>query len=173
MESFYYSTLAQNSPGVSITALPFLNRKGGPINFLTGNAWAIPKGAKNADLACTWMKTITATSSWVAAAKVRFNAQKARNRPFTGVYTANTVADRRIYEDIYQKMGNPQFDNAVSLLVNMRRYGFTIPASPAGAEFQQAWMDAVNRVLSGSQTPKQALDQAQKEAQTAIDKAQK
>ena len=34
-------------------------------------------------------------------------------------------------------------------------------------------MDAVNRVLAGSQTPKQALDQAQKEAQTAIDKAKK
>jgi maltose-binding protein MalE len=34
-------------------------------------------------------------------------------------------------------------------------------------------MDAVNRVLAGSQTPKQALDQAQKEAQAAIDKAAK
>jgi multiple sugar transport system substrate-binding protein len=173
MESFYYSTLAQNSPNVSITGLPFLNRKGGAITFLTGNAWAIPKGAKNPDLACTWMKSITATSSWVAAAKKRFDAQKARNRPFTGVYTANTAADRKIYEDVYQKMGNPQFDNAVALLVNMRKYGFTIPASPAGGEFQQTWMDAVNRVLAGSQSPKQALDQAQKEAQTAIDKAQK
>jgi multiple sugar transport system substrate-binding protein len=173
MESFYYSTLAQNSPNVSITAAPFLNRKGGPIDYISGNAWAIPKGAKNADLACTWMKSITSTAAWVKAAKVRFDAQKARNRPFTGVYTANTVADRKIYEDVYQKMGNPQFDSAVSLLVNQRKYGFTIPASPAGAEFQQAWMDAVNRVLAGSQTPKQALDQAQKEAQAAINSAKK
>jgi multiple sugar transport system substrate-binding protein len=173
MESFYYSTLAQNSPQVSITAAPFLNRKGGVINYLSGSAWAIPKGAKNPDLACTWMKAMTATSSWVQAAKVRFDAQKQKNRPFTGVYTANTVADRKIYEDVYQKMGNPQFDGAVSLLVNVRKYGFVVPASPAGAEFQQAWMDAVNRVLAGSQTPKQALDQAQKEAQAAINKAAK
>ena len=173
MESFYYSTLAQNSPNVSITAMPFLNRKGGAIDYISGNAWAIPKGAKNPDLACTWMKTMTSTAAWVKAAKVRFDAQKLKNRPFTGIYTANVVADRKVYEDVYQKMGNPQFDNAVSLLVNQRKYGFTIPASPAGAEFQQAWMDAVNRVLAGSQTPKQALDQAQKEAQAAIDKAAK
>jgi multiple sugar transport system substrate-binding protein len=70
-------------------------------------------------------------------------------------------------------MGNPQFDNAVRLLVNIGKYGFVIPASPAGAEFDQAWRDAVNRVLAGSQTPKQALDQAQREAQAAITKAQK
>jgi len=34
-----------------------------------------------------------------------------------------------------------------------------------------AWVDAVNRVLNGQQTPRQALDQAQREAQAAIDKA--
>jgi multiple sugar transport system substrate-binding protein len=173
MESFYYSTLAQNSPNVSITARPFLNRKGGAITLITGNAWAIPKGARNYGLACTWMKTMTATASWVAAAKKRFDAQRARNRPFTGVYTANAQADVKIYQDIYQKMGNPQFDKAVDLLVAIGRHGFTIPASPAGAEFQQAWMDAVNRVLAGSQSPKRALDQAQREAQAAIRKAQK
>jgi multiple sugar transport system substrate-binding protein len=173
MESFYYNVLAQNSPNVSITAKPFLNRRGGAITLLTGNAWAIPKGSKNAGLACTWMKAMTATSSWVAAAKKRFDAQRARNRPFTGVYTANTQADVKIYQDIYQKMGNPQFDKAVDLLVAVSRYGFTIPASPAGGEFQQAWMDAVNRVLNGQQSPKAALNRAQREAQAAIRKAQK
>jgi len=173
MESFYYNTLAQNSPNVSITAKPFLTRKGGAITLLTGNAWAIPKGAKNPGLACTWMKSMTSTASWVSAAKNRFDAQKRRNRPFTGVYTANAVADVKIYQDIYQKMGNPQFDKAVDLLVAISKHGFTIPASPAGGEFQQAWMDAVNRVLAGSQSPKKALDQAQREAQAAINKASK
>jgi multiple sugar transport system substrate-binding protein len=173
MESFYFNVLAQNSPNVSITARPFLKRNGGAITFLTGNAWAIPKGAKNAGLACTWMKSMTATASWVAAAKARFDAQKRRNRPFTGVYTANRLADIKIYQDIYQKMGNPQFDNAVTLLVNVSKYGFTIPASPAGAEFQQAWMDGVQRVLDGKQSPRAALNQAQREAQKAIDKAKK
>lgn len=171
MEYWYYNVLAQNSPGVHITARPFLNRKGGAITWLTGNAWAIPKGAKNPGLACTWMKTMTATSSWTAAAKKRFDAQKSKNRPFTGVYTGNRAADLKIFQDIYQPMGNPNFDKAVDLLVAISKYGFVIPASPAGNEFQQAWTDAVNRVLAGQQSPRKALNQAQKEAQTAINKA--
>ena len=77
----------------------------------------------------------------------------------------------KLYEDIYQKVSNPDFDNAVSLLVRAPRYAFSIPLSPASAEFKQAWTDAVNRVLNGQQTPRQALDQAQREAQAAIDKA--
>ena len=49
--------------------------------------------------------------------------------------------------------------------------GIRAPASPASAEFQQAWQSAVNRVLERRQTPRQALNQAQREAQAAIDKA--
>jgi multiple sugar transport system substrate-binding protein len=173
MESFYYSTLAQNSPNVDITALPFTNRKGGALTFFSGNSWAIPKGAAHADLACQWMKTMTATDSWVKAAKVRFDAQRRRNRPFTGTFTANKVADLKIYQDIYQKMGNKDFDDAVDLLVAINRYGFERPASPAGAEIDQAAMDAVNRVLTGKQSPKKALQQAQREATKAIKNATK
>jgi multiple sugar transport system substrate-binding protein len=171
MENFYFNVLAQNSPQVNITAKAFTNRRGGAITWITGNGWAIPKGAKDPDLACKWMKAMTATNSWVKAAKERFDAQKRRNRPFTGVYTANTRADVKIYEDIYQKMGRADFDNAVQLLVNVQKYSFTIPASPASAEFQQAWQDAINRVLAGKQSPRAALRQAQREAQRAIDRA--
>jgi ABC-type glycerol-3-phosphate transport system substrate-binding protein len=46
----------------------------------------------------------------------------------------------------------------------------TASARPSGST-SVAWVDAVNRVLNGQQTPRQALDQAQREAQAAIDKA--
>lgn len=170
IESFYYNVLAQNSPQVNISALPFQNRKGGAITYFTGSGWAIPKGAKNPDLACKWMKAITNAPTWVSAAKVRFDAQRRKGAPFTGVYTANAVADVKIFQDIYQPMGKKSFDDAVKLLVYVGRYAFTVPPSPAGSEFQTAWMDAVNRVLAGQQSVKAALNQAQKEAQTAIDR---
>ena len=48
---------------------------------------------------------------------------------------------------------------------------YVIPANPAGAEFRQAWTDAVNRALNGEQEPQAALEQAQAEAQTALDEA--
>jgi multiple sugar transport system substrate-binding protein len=169
-ESFWYNVLAEGAP-VDITAKYFTNRKGGPITMISGNAWAIPRGARNQDLACKFMESMTSVAAWRAVGKSRFDLRRRQGRAFTGLYTANATADVRIYEDIYQPMGNKQFDDAVSLLVRAPRYAFSIPLSPASAQFRQAWVDAVNRVLEGRQTPRQALNQAQREAQKAIDDA--
>jgi multiple sugar transport system substrate-binding protein len=170
MESFYYNTLAEGNR-VNITAKYFTNRKGGPLSMLSGNAWAIPKGAKNPGLACKYIKALQSVDTWRKVAKERYDLRKRQGRAFTGLYTANTQADVKIYEDIYQPMGNKDFDDAVALLVRAPRYAFAVPLSPASTEFRQAWLDAINRVLEGRQTPRQALDQAQREAQDAIDKA--
>jgi multiple sugar transport system substrate-binding protein len=170
MEQWYYNVLASTSPQVHITALQFRNLKGQPINYETGSAWAIPKGAKNTAAACTWMKTMTSVSTWLAAAKNRASIRKSKNQPYTGISTGNALADQAIYKQTYTPI-NKYFDEAVKKVLDVQRFSFGIPASPASAEFKQAWNDAVNRVLGGQQTPKQALDQAQKEAQSAINKA--
>jgi multiple sugar transport system substrate-binding protein len=169
-ESFWYNVLAEGAP-VDITAKYFTNRRGGPITMLSGSGLAIPRGARNPDLACKFMKAMTSVNAWKTVAKNRFDLRKRQGRAFTGLYTANAFADVEIFEDIYQPMGNKQFDDAVTLLVRAPRYGFAIPLSPASAAFRQAWIDAVNRVLEGRQSPRQALDQAQREAQKAIDDA--
>jgi multiple sugar transport system substrate-binding protein len=149
MESFIYNTFSNNSPNADLVAKFFTNRKGGPITFFSGNAWVVPKGSKNVADACAYMKAVTSVDAWETAAKKRFDARKAAGQSFTGLYTANAVADTKVYQDIYQPFGHPQFDDAVKILV--------------------AYGDAVLRCLTGQQTPQQALDQAQKEAQAAID----
>jgi len=168
MEQWYYNVLASSSPNVKITALQFLNRKGQPINYETGSAWAIPKGAKHQQAACTWMKTMTSVSTWMAAAKNRAQLRKESKQPYTGILTGNSLADKAIYSQTYTSI-NKYFDQAVKKFVDLQRFSFNIPASPASAEFQQAWNDAITRVLAGQQSPKAALDQAQKDAQAAID----
>jgi multiple sugar transport system substrate-binding protein len=171
MESFIYNVFADNSPNIELESKYFTNRKGGPITMFSGNGWAIPRGAKDQDLACKFMKTMTSVEAWKTVAKARFDLRKRQNRAFTGLYTANAKADVKVYEDIYQPMGRKAFDDAVTILVRSPRYGFAIPLSPASIEVKQAYTDGINRVLNGQQSPKQALDQAQKEAQTAINKA--
>ena len=172
MEQWYYNVLAGSSPQVHITALQFRNLKGQPINYETGSAWAIPKGAKNTAAACTWMKAMTSTSTWMAAAKNRAAIRKAKNQPYTGISTGNSVADQQIYSQTYTSI-NKYFDEAVKKVLDVQRFSFGIPASPASAEFQAAWQNAVNRVLAGQQSPAAALNQAQKEAVAAIKKAKK
>src|SRR3954470_3208178 len=168
MESFIYNVFSNNSPDADLIAKYFTNRKGGPITMFSGNGWVVPKGSKNADAACDYMKAVTSQAAWMSAAKKRYDARKAAGSTFTGVYTANTVADKKTYEDIYQSFGHPQFDAAVKILVNAPKYGFELPPSPGGQQFVQAYIDAINRVLAGQQTPRAALNQAQREAQTAI-----
>ena len=77
------------------------------FTFESGSGWAIPKGAKNPALACTFIKTMTSTPTWVTAAKKRAAATKAERQAFTGLYTANAVADRKILSTVYVP-GSPQ-----------------------------------------------------------------
>ena len=155
---------------MKIVAIPFRNHLGNTINYETGSAWAIPKGAKHTAAACTWMKTMTSVPTWVAAAVNRANIRKASNQPYTGILTGNAIADKLVFKHTVGKI-NPYFDQSVKTYLNVQKYSFNIPASPASAEFQTAWMDGVNRVLTGQQSPRAALSQAQKEAQAAINRA--
>jgi multiple sugar transport system substrate-binding protein len=171
MEEFYYATLARVSPAVRLDAVPFKARNGKTINYSTGNAWAIPRGADNTAAACEWMKVMTATNSWVRAAEARKVARKAQGAPFLPVWTANKAADRQIVQRIYEPQGNRDFNRAVAMLLRVQGSGFIVPASAAGQEFQTIWMEAVNRVLNGQQSPAAALRQADRAAQTALDRA--
>src|SRR5215210_1389277 len=171
MESFIYNVFSNNSPNVDLVAKFFTNRRGGPITMFSGNGWVVPKASKNPTDACAYMKSVTSVAAWLDAAKKRYDARKRSGATFTGIYTANTQADKKSYEDIYQSFGKPQFDNAVKLLVAAPKYGFELPPSPAGQQVLDAMNAAVNRVLAGQQSPRAALNQAQKEAQKAINDA--
>jgi multiple sugar transport system substrate-binding protein len=173
MENWYFNVLLQNSPKVNLTAVPFVNRKGGPIDFTSGSAWVIPKGAKNFDNACKYAATMVSTDAWMAAAKARIDSLHGRGFGFAGLFTGNTTADLKIYNTYANTNNQTQFDKAYKTNLDVQRQAFTVAPSAGGAEFQVAWQDAVNRVLAGQQSPAQALNQAQKEAQAAIDAAYK
>jgi multiple sugar transport system substrate-binding protein len=171
MEDWYLNVLAEASPNVDITVTPFKDRQGNPLTFVTGSAWAIPKGAKNPNAACQFAKTMTEASTWLAAAKARVAARAKKGLPYTGTYTGNKAADEQIFGEIYKPSDNPKFDQAVQAVLGVQDVAFATPASPAGAEFQKAWQDGVNRVLTGELEPAAAMDRAQREAQAALDKA--
>jgi multiple sugar transport system substrate-binding protein len=171
MEHWYLNVLVESSPDVDISVQPFRDRQGNPFTYATGSAWAIPQGAANPDAACAFAATMTAPATWVAAAQARADARAADNQPFTGIYTANRVADEQIFSEIYQPSGNTAFDEGVQTVLSVQDEAFAEPANPAGAEFRQAWQDAVNRVLNGEQTAQESLAQAQQEAQAALDDA--
>ncbi|MDO3704613.1 extracellular solute-binding protein [Micromonospora sp. C28SCA-DRY-2] len=173
MEEWFLNQAAKNSPKAELVVKPFVDRQGKPLTMSSGQAWVITKGAKNPDAACAFVKQMTATETWVAAAKARADARKAAGQPFTGVWTGNLNADNKIFDELYQPTGNKRFDDAVATIRSVQDAAFAMPASPAGAEFDKASYDAVNRVLAGQAQPAEALARAQQEATAALDEASK
>lgn len=171
MEQWYMNVLANVSPDAPIAFAPFTDTEGNPISFATGSAWAIPTNAPNFDAACALAKTMTSTDAWVRAATARAELRAESGALNTGVSPANIEAEGIIFSEIVGPTGSDVFDQGIQTLLDVQEGGFAIPANPAGNEFRQAWFDAVNRVLNGEQTAQEALDQAQAEAQEALDDA--
>ncbi|GIH96168.1 extracellular solute-binding protein [Planobispora siamensis] len=170
-EQFVVTAMAGTTPDAEITVLPFKDRQGNPVNNVGGNAWVIPKGAKNPDAACTWIKTMTAADTWVAAARARAEKRAQEGKAYTGTYTGNAKADEVIFSELVKPSGKKAFDDAVKVIRSVQEAGFVVPQSAAAAEFKKAWEDAGTRVLQGSQDAAESLSRAHTEAQKAIDEA--
>lgn len=138
MDDWYLNVLANYSPDVRVSAAPFTDTAGAPIDWVTGSAWVIPAGSAHKDQACAWIKTMTDAPTWVAAAKARAEKRKAGGKAFTGVYTGNRVADQEIFGSLVQLEDRPVFDAAVQTVLKAQESAFTMPASPAGSEFKTA-----------------------------------
>jgi multiple sugar transport system substrate-binding protein len=174
MQNWYYNVLASTSPNVAVTAVPFTTKKGTPIDYVTGSAWVIPKASKNKAAACEWAKTMTATSTWIAAAKNRIKLYTKEHYIFTGLQTGNHVADAaivKLYNAYAKNLSTNPFGQSVIESYKVEPYSFTIPNSPASEAVNTAWTTSVTAALNGTMTPTAALDQAQSQAQTAINQA--
>lgn len=171
MEQWYVNILNDVSPDAPMAFTTFKTREDKPLSFASGSAWAIPTAGKNPQAACRYIKTMTETGTWLKAAQVRADARAKDHKPFTGLFTGNKAADEQIkakFVDSSDALTTP-WDDAVSASYEANEASFSLPASPADAEFKQAWLDAVNRVLNGDQSPADSLASAQKEAQKALD----
>lgn len=170
MEQWYVNVLNEVSPDVRMTFDAFRDREGEPFSWASGSAWAIPSGSPMPEAACRLAKVMTETRSWVAAAEARVSARTGGDSVFTGLLTGNAEADEQIRE-LVKPTGSEVWDEAIESTYLANDHTFSMPANPAGNEFEQAWQDGVNRVLNGQQSPEEAMAQAQDEAQQALDDA--
>ena len=170
-EQFLVSSMAGVTPDIAITVLPFRDRQGKPVNLVGGNAWVMPKGARNPRAACRWMKTMTAAETWLAAARARQEKRSQEGKVNIGIFTGNAKADETIFSQVVKPSGRKPFDDAVRTIRQVQPGGFVVPQSAAAAEFRRAWENAGSRVVQHGQDPARALEQAQADARKAIDGA--
>jgi multiple sugar transport system substrate-binding protein len=171
MEQWYINVLNEESPDAPLAFDAFRGSDGAALAYATGSAWAIPDGAANPQAACAFVKAMTETDAWLAAAEERAAARERDNLVFTGVLTGNEEADQRIRDELVPTDAPQPWADAITAMYEANDAAFATPANPADTEFETAWTDAVNRVLNGQQEPADALAQAQEEAQSALDEA--
>ena len=171
METWYVNVLQGVSPDAPMAFDTVKDREGNPIAYGSGSSWAIPADTENPQAACRYMKVMTETESWMAAAEARQAKREEEGRPFTGLQpTANVEADQQIRDMIPADVPEP-WASSIEAAYTANENSFSLPANPADAEFKTAWQDAVNRVLNGQAEPQESLDQAQETAQAALDEA--
>jgi multiple sugar transport system substrate-binding protein len=170
MEQWYVSVLNDVSPDAPMAFDTVRDRQGEPLAWASGSAWAIPKGSPHPEAACRLARVMTETDSWIAAAEERVRLREESGGLFTGVLTANEAADEAIRE-MAPTDGDSAWSQAVAAMYEANDHTFAMPANPAGDEFEQAWQDEVNKVLTGDKDPAEALADAQESAQQALDEA--
>ncbi len=170
MEQWYVSVLNDVSPDAPMAFDTVRDRQGEPIAWASGSAWAIPKGSPNPEAACRLARVMTETDSWIAAAEERVKLRKESGGLFTGILTANQDADDAVREMVPAD-GDSVWSQAIAAMYEANDHTFAMPANPAGDEFEQAWQDEVNKVLTGDKEPAEALADAQESAQQALDEA--
>ncbi|WP_322097933.1 ABC transporter substrate-binding protein [Nakamurella alba] len=171
MEQWYVNVLNEVSPEAPMAFDTVRTPAGDTLAYASGSSWAVPKGSSNPGAACTFVKIMTRTDTWMQAAKARADDRAANGLVFTGLLTGNTVADEQIRDTYVTEPTSTVWGTAISAMYEANAHTFGLPANPADAEFKAAWQDAVNRVLNGQQEPADALAQAQREAQAALDTA--
>ncbi len=170
MEQWYVNVLNDVSPDAPMAFDTVRDRQGEPIAWASGSAWAIPKGSPDPEAACRMARVMTETDSWLAAAEERASMRKKEGGLFTGILTANEDADEQI-KQMAPTDGDDAWSQAVAAMYEANDHTFAMPANPAGDEFEQAWQDEVNKVLTGDKEPEAALADAQEAAQQALDEA--
>ncbi|MFC7726123.1 hypothetical protein ACFQW6_13470 [Nocardioides sp. GCM10028917] len=170
MEQWYVNVLNDVSPDAPMAFDTVRDLQGEPIAWASGSAWAIPKGSPDPEAACRMARVMTETDSWMAAAEERASLREKEGGLFTGILTANEEADDAIRE-MAPTDGDSAWSQAVAAMYEANDHTFAMPANPAGDEFEQAWQDEVNKVLTGDKEPADALADAQQAAQDALDEA--
>jgi multiple sugar transport system substrate-binding protein len=171
IEQWYLNVLGEATPDADVVVRPFTDREGEPLSYLQGNSWALPAGSDNAQTAFEFMRFMSETDTWVAAAQGAKQEAEAAGQPYLGTYTANSEADRRIADEVFEPTGDENLDRAVETVLQMQEQAVSLPVTPAGAEIDQAVETAVNQAMLGQASAEEALAAAHEEVQSALDEA--
>lgn len=167
-ESWLLGMVAKFAPKHNFAVIPFKGKDGKPVSLTGGNAWAIPKGAKNKDAAWEFIKYMSALDTWRIGAKAVKAENATKGAPYIPSLSGNEQIDRTIQQEFYESI-DPKFDKVVKLYPDLLKVSRSIPPSPVAKELNDILTnEGVNPALLGTKSPADALKAAQAKAEQAV-----
>lgn len=165
----FMGTIARWKPDFDFGIGPNPARKAGDksATWSGGFAWIVPAGVKNPELSWEMIKELVSEASFLHA----YEAEKTQggNPVFLPGMSAQPAVDKVAYERF--KTGVPAVDKGILWAVDYMKQSHFRPISPAGVELYDGANKAWNEALSKQKSVKQAYDDANAIAQSALDQA--
>lgn len=169
------AAIATVAPDMNFRLIPIREWGAGPdgpiATYSGGNAWYITSGAKNPEAAWEYIKFMHTPETWRIGAEAVKALREEQGNPYFPSLTGRTSVDQMQIDELYEPVGEA-FDQAVELLPQLLE-GSTqreLFRSPVGGQIENILLqDGLQPALRGSSTPQEALDDANAQAQDAID----
>jgi multiple sugar transport system substrate-binding protein len=173
-ENWMLGIIARVAPELNFRVYPILERGGDAmVSYSGGSAWCIPNGANDPEAAWTFIEFMDRLDTWRAGAAGVKEFQESQGRPYIPSLTGHIEADQMQIEEFYEPIA-PQFDEAVRLWPQILEQSFIIPVSqtPVSSQLLDIMQqDGVMPALRGEKSPEQAMNDANQEAQEALESA--
>ena len=169
-EQWLMGVLKVNPQANFVAMLPRKRNSQETLTDATGQAFAIPRGIKDAkrEAAWTFIKGMTSTDAWLAGERATLADATSQKQPYTPTMTGNIKVDEEVLATIYKPIG-ASYDATVKLLpdaLKVARYRYNGPVAAQIADLVTA---AVNDVLQGVRSAEEGMKDLQEKAQQAID----
>lgn len=169
------AAVATVAPDMNFRFLPVRHRNSGPegdiASFSGGNGWYITTGSQNPEAAWEFIKFLHMDETWRIGAEAVKELRQKNNNPYFPSLTGKPAVDKMQIDELYESVG-PAFDGAVELLPQILEASKArdISRSPVAGQLDDILLsDGIKPALSGEASAQDALDQANQNAQDAID----
>lgn len=169
------AAIATVSPDLNFRLLPVREWGSGPdgpiATYSGGNAWYMTSGAKNPEAAWEYIKFMHTEETWRIGAEAVKALRQEQGNPYFPSLTGRTSVDQMQIDELYEPVGEA-FDQAVDLLPQLLEESTQreLYRSPVGGQIESIILqDGLQPALRGNVSAQEALDDANEQAQDAID----
>lgn len=169
------AAIATVAPDMNFRLLPVREWGSGPdgpiATYSGGNAWYMATGAQNPEAAWEYIKFMHTSETWRIGAEAVKALRQEQGNPYFPSLTGRTSVDQMQIDELYEPVGEA-FDQAVELLPQLLEDSTQreLYRSPVGGQIENIILqDGLQPALRGNVSAQEALDDANDQAQDAID----